>query len=127
MTQLRALLVILALCLSAAALAQDSVSREAWSALVLNMLPELLCHDESYFVQCFGMDTDQCESDLAKQTRNCLENLSEQIPSRISTSEQGRVAGELIGRCAGARFDLFNQERKIDSPPCNDPAHWAEQ
>ncbi len=125
MTQLRALLVILALCLSAAALAQDSVSREAWSNHMEAALPDYLCQEDSYFVQCFELDLAQCRHSLGELTRRCLDRFADDIPDPIRPAEDGAIIGQMVGSCAGTQFDYEHRALKIDNPQCNDPMHWA--
>lgn len=125
MNQSQLFLAALILCLCASASAQDSISREAWSAYMQDALPEFLCHEDSYFVECFEVDIEQCKRSLSELARSCLESLAEHIPDPVRSAQEGHTAGQMIGSCAGSRYDLVNQALKISTEQCNDPMYWA--
>ncbi len=107
------------------ATAQEQVSRDLWTEHMKSAVADLLCQDDSYFVQCFELNLEQCHTSLSQLTTQCLERFADDLPDPIRLPDQGVILGQMVGSCAGSQFELVNQSVKIQSQRCSDPSYWS--
>jgi hypothetical protein len=101
-----------------------AVDIEQWLDLVENSLPDLLCEQSAYFRQCFEIDDAQCRSTLSSTFQDCLTIYLDHLPEQINTSADGAHWGQLLGSCAGTKFEMQLTELKIQNARCNDITQW---
>lgn len=101
-----------------------AVDIELWLDLVENSLPDLLCEQSAYFRQCFEIDDAQCRSTLSSTFQECLAIYLDHLPEQINTSADGAHWGQMLGSCAGTKFEMQLTELKIQNARCNDITQW---
>jgi len=101
--------------------AQNQVTAEAWTAGMIETLPDFFCQTDQYFMQCFEINQEECRSVTKQQAERCLDEMGSQIPARLNMPDDGRKWGTDVGRCAGIGYDLALADRKSDAPRCNAP------
>jgi hypothetical protein len=104
---------------SATAQTQNQVTAEAWTASMIQTLPDFFCQSDQYFMQCFEVSQEECRSATKQQAERCLSELADQIPALLTMPEDGRKWGTDVGRCAGIGYDQQLAEQKSSAPRCN--------
>lgn len=117
MHRLAALILLIAA--SAPLAAQNQLDAQTWMEGMVNTLPNFFCQDDQYFMQCFEVSLDECREVTSRQTRRCVGELGDQIPTVLNMPDDGRKWGTEVGRCAGIGYDLELVERKSTTPACN--------
>ena len=100
------------------------VSKEVWMDAMSTVPPTAFCQLKQYFRQCFEVTQIECEETALSATRICLEKYKEKIPNVLNQPKDGNRWGTIIGRCAGAAYEIAFQEKRISSKECNNPANW---
>lgn len=99
--------------------ADTETTKEIWTALMLDVLPEKFCEKNAYFSQCFKINNKDCKDLILKATQRCFELNSKNIPS-ILNKKDGDKWGGTIGICTGSIFENALKEYKISNKKCTD-------
>lgn len=101
-----------------------AVEIDQWLDHVETTLPDILCEESAYFRQCFDLDDAQCRSTLSSTFQECLTIYLDHLPGQITSSAEGAHWGQLLGSCAGTKFEMQSIELKIQNARCNDVTQW---
>ena len=119
---------ILLTCLSvvvSTSLHAQQVKKEQWIAHMRTIIPAYFCNsDDSYFRQCFKVNSLKCEEVAASTGRICLGDLESQIPAVLNQPEDGTFWGQKVGRCAGIAYEASLKGSRISNSKCNDISNW---
>lgn len=96
-----------------------------WTVAVDATLAQTFCGDGTFFRTCFAVDRAECEQRAHRLFRTCVEENIDAIPQQPD-AQSGRQAGELLGACAGSRYEieLSAEGRAQPAPFCDEPSHW---
>ncbi len=87
-------------------------------------LPAALCGEKTFFRVCFDTTEDACKKAIAAAGATCMAELEKEIPEKLHQPADGQAAGKKIGSCAGKKYATDLDQKKKNSPECNDPAKW---
>lgn len=102
----------------------QQVSAKAWIDHMKAMMPAEVCQEGMYFMACFNVTAQQCNEAMSEHTDACVEQYRAQIPETLQLPADGTRWGQVLGSCAGGRFEMQLLKEKVQSAKCNDPSQW---
>lgn len=81
-----------------------ATSRENWITGFKREFPKLTCQEGQFFRTFYQTTEAQCREKMTEATEFCIAQEMKNLPDEFLTVDQGRHWGEVIGKCAGARF-----------------------
>jgi len=90
-----------------------------WSSEVEDAMPPTLCQSTLYFMTCFDIDAKQCSDIIRTISRDCLDQIDQDVPEALSESEITKWSN-VFGHCVGTTYttQLTNDGRKKTGPGC---------
>lgn len=124
--------ILILTCLAIALIAQttaavaeeaQSISKADWIKEMTSGLPKEVCKPGTFFTDCFGQTSAECETNIATEVSACATKLSGQMPETFTTVAESEKLGGLLGECAGEAFTTKHMDKVVDSDKCK--AHTA--
>lgn len=119
------LLSFLTLLLSHSAFSADIVVPKAkFTEEFKAALPANFCADKAFFRKCFTVTPEVCKSTVTTAVTACIVSLDKELPLQFHQPADGKKWGEVLGGCAGEKFEVELQKSKVESADCKDPTKW---
>ena len=105
--------------------AQGDMSREAWIAGILGIMPVMVCEGDSPYKLCFSVTEAECREAAEHSMRGCTEALKDAMPISFGgAGEESFKWGFIIGACGSLVYSTRLEDRSVNSAYCNDPVNW---
>jgi hypothetical protein len=93
--------------------------------LMAESTPREFCQEQAFFRQCFSVTEAECRTRIRAEFAKCARAHAAEMPAHPD-AENGRTAGEVLGRCTGAAYEigLAAQGRRSMRAECNDIDRW---
>jgi len=93
-------------------------------ALFRRQLPDDLCKPDQYFRACFRVSEARCKEVVREELDRCVARHAASLPL-VRGRDSGAQAGQVLGQCAGAAYDIRLLAERLQSAQCNDPTQWV--
>jgi len=96
-----------------------AIGKQQWMENMQNTLPDLLCQDDRYFMECFDNTHSECMELTQRFVEACLNNTALSLPKTLMAADR-KQWGEIVGRCSYDLYEKFMGSQKKDLPACHD-------
>jgi hypothetical protein len=94
------------------------MTREQWTADIIQNLPLLFCNEGRYYRVCYEVDRGICENAVAAAVQSCIDARNEELPQTFTDALNSRWSG-IMEKCVDEEYSEMFINQKKDAPTCS--------